>query len=171
MSDSYRSFKIGESYPMETHLVRRLEYIIENTGAKIVISSSWRKHMEITEDIFKKHDFKYLENIIGATPGFMLIEDSIPIERLTIVFDGGFSYMDCRGDQIRQWLLKHDISWSTYVVLEDEIADVCGYKCHSIPIENVVEVDMNEGLSHKNAMDAIAILNKNSVRNLEWVKH
>ena len=142
MSNSYNSFKLT-SNALEPHLVRRLEFIIRRTSrvvpVKIVISSSWRE-----EDLLValgKCGFKYINNIIGRTPRNI------------------YNY---RGDQIRDWLDNHQDKYNidSYIVLEDEVVDVCGSKCSSISNDNVIEVDMNEGLSHKDCVNAIHKLNK-----------
>lgn len=45
-----------------------LGMIIEKTGAKIVLSSSWRKHtLESTIEHMKEHDFRFCDEIVGIT--------------------------------------------------------------------------------------------------------
>ena len=136
MSNSYYScsFLNNGNDPIELHLMKRLEFILERVpDANIVISSAWGYKQLIIK--LKMHRFKYIERIIDETPrGHTL-----------------------RGDQIKEWLDNNQVS--NYVVIEDEISDVCGDKCSTIPINHVVEVDMNEGLSHKNTIDAIMKLN------------
>ena len=136
MSETYysHSYLTLGSDPIEPHLMMRLEYIMERCpDTKIVISSSWYEKQLLQK--LTKVRFKYIDRIIGRTP-----RDVQP-----------------RGNQIKSWLSGKDIE--SYIVLEDEVSDVCGEKCDTIPIENVIEVNTNEGLSHKNTIDSVIALN------------
>ena len=136
MSETYysHSYLTLGSDPIEPHLMMRLEYIMERCpDTNIVISSTWYEKQLLQK--LTKARFKYLDRIIGRTPR-----------------DTQF-----RGDQIKAWLSDKDIE--SYIVLEDEISDVCGDKCSAIPIKNVIEVNSNEGLSHKNTIDSVVELN------------
>jgi len=146
MSASYNSYNPEHGlgiHAMEKHLIRRLEFIIERTSrvipTKIVISSSWSKEATINE--LTKYKFKYIDSIIDRTA-----RDKYSL----------------RGEQIAEWLenskSKYDIR--EYIVLEDEISDVCGNKCSAIPGYCVIEVDMNEGLSNTDVIESIQLLNK-----------
>ena len=154
MSSSYNSFKLT-STALEPHLVRRLEFIIErvsrSTSLKIVISSSW--HEDNLIENLKKYNFKYVNDIVGRTPR---------------------NNFNLRGDQIKDWLDNHQDEYSidNYIVLEDEISDVCGDKCKTISKFNVVEVDMNEGLLHKNCIEAIhKLMNFDMTLNGQYFKN
>ena len=158
MSDSYNSCAwINLSYDaVEPHLMKRLEYLIEQTDAYIVISSSWSEVQ--LKQVLEQKRFKYIDRILGRTHRGQTDNPlNVPDERLIIQQGTGIKFLEYRGDQINEWI--HDNNFSgNYVVLEDEILDVCGELCNSIPKENVIEVDMNEGLSHKNVLEAISIL-------------
>jgi hypothetical protein len=143
LGDTYRSchyHNLGND-PIERHLMVRLEFIMERVpDAKIVISSAWGNKQLISR--LSRLRFKYLDRIIGRTPRSKRY----------------------RGQQIKEWL--DDNAWqdpntivTSFVVLEDEVSDVCGSKCSDIKKELVVEVDMNEGLSNKNTIQAVQILN------------
>ena len=153
MSDSYRTFMKPEGHHIEYHLVDRLNYIMAKTDAKIVISSSWKSSMDDLEFQLKQEGFRYWDKVIGRTP-----------------FSGE---MDTRGEQsgyrglqIQYWLKHNAEKIKRYVVLEDEISDVCGEKCSAIPFKNVISVDMNEGLSHYDTMEAIMFLNTGKRRDI-----
>ena len=65
--DSFRSFKRGDSNPLESIQIRRLEYILENVpNLNIVVSSSWSQDTLIEKLL--KYQFKYISRIIGRTP-------------------------------------------------------------------------------------------------------
>lgn len=139
MSPSYNTTAYapdGSVKWMDNHLVQRLDYLIKRTGAKVVISSSWRLDMEDLQLQLEKNGFKSWSEVIGETPYFGSAR---------------------RGDEIQRYLDEHpDID--CFAVLEDEIDDVCGEKCNTIHKLNVVEVDMRNGLSHQNVDSVYHIL-------------
>ncbi len=144
MSPSYNTTSYrpdGSVRWMEEHLIQRLHYLIEKTDAKIVISSSWRLDMPDLEKQLRVGGFKYWDKVIGETPYIV----------------------GHRGDEIQSYLDENP-EIDCFVVLEDEIDDVCGEKCQTIHKLNVVEVDMKEGLSHQNVRQAYNILNACKVR-------
>ncbi len=135
MSESYRTTNImrrGAMIYIEPHLAERLDYIIQKTGAMIVVSSSWRGDMDDLQKQMERAGFKNWNKVIGRTP----------------YIHGG------RGLEIQAWLAHHT-GVTKYVVLEDEIDDVCGEKCDAVPRSNVVEVDMQSGLSHYDTEDIL----------------
>lgn len=135
MSNSYRTFMKPYGQHIEPHLVQRLNYLMEKTDARIVVSSSWKADMIDLEKQIVEQGFKYWDRVIDITP---------------------YGHNGMRGKQIEQWLNEYE--HDEYVVLEDEPTDVCGSMCNVIPKENVIHVDMNEGLTHQNIVDAIDIL-------------
>ena len=60
-----------------------------------------------------------------------------------------------RGEQIKQWLDNHLNAIDNYVVIEDEIFDVCGEYCNLIPVERVVEIDHKRGLTEDKIKEVI----------------
>ena len=145
MGDTYNSYihsntSLNNIGTIEYHLVKRLEFIISrlsrSSSVKIVISSSWG--LEDVIDTLKYYKFKYMECIYGSTPRKKLY----------------------RGEQILDWLNTTTLVIKDYIVIEDEPSDVCGEKCYVIPKDKVLEVNMRQGLSEKNAMDIVRRLNK-----------
>ena len=128
--------KNDESRTIEEHLVKRLMWILEQTGAVIVVSSSWRLNMDELQRDMEDAGFTMWNLVIGKTPRIRW-----------------------RGDEIEDWI-SHHTDIENYVVLEDEIIDVCGEYCNAIPPENVVEIDMETGITHATAMKAVEILTK-----------
>ncbi len=134
MSTTFRSATSGSDV-IEPHLMERLEFILERSpDTNIVISSSWIEKHLIKK--LKSVRFKYLDRILGRTN----------------------RSREHRGDQIKDWLDTHE-DVENYIVLEDEISDVCGDRCSAIPTNNVIEIDMNEGMSNANTIDAVHRLN------------
>jgi len=136
MSSSYytNSYENLGNDSIEPHLMARLEFILDRVkDLDIVLSSSW--DIKKFTKVLKQNRFKYLHRLIGKT----------------------CNNKEHRGNQILDWIEKDPVKH--YVVLEDEVDDVCGDKCNSIPKDKVIEVDMNQGLSHSNAVDAVIKLN------------
>lgn len=147
MSESYNTFMKPYSQHIEPHLIQRLNYIIEQTDAHVVISSSWRATMDDLKLQMEEQGFKYWDKVLGRTPH----DDEMK--------DCTFEEAWMRGNQIKQWIKDNNFS-GNYIVLEDEISDVCGSKCSAIPQFYVVEVDIKEGLQHKDVKFAILKLNE-----------
>ncbi len=142
MSESYNTAIYrpdGTVVWMDAMLVQRLNWLIDKCKAHVVISSSWRLNMEDLKLQLEKNGFTHWDKVVGKTP-----------------YNNTLRW---RGDEIKHWLdnTEHDVE--TYVVLEDEIIDVCGDYCDTISEEFVVEVDMKNGLSHQDVEKAKNILN------------
>ena len=139
MSKSYNTLEIRKDRPniyIEPHLVRRLEWLMDKTGADIVVSSSWRYDMDELKKQMEASGFTKWDRVIGKT-----------------------TYnLDHRGEQILDWLNNNSDKWDRYVVIEDEIRDICEEGCEYIPKSNVVEVDSKNGLLHQDVVKAMSIL-------------
>lgn len=138
-SDSYYTTRFredGSIKHIEEHLVERLLWLMNKTGAVLCISSSWRGDMDDLQLQMEKSGFNLWDRVVGKTPSF---------------YNGG------RGDEIAAWIANRT-NIEKYVVLEDEIDDVCGKKCSSIPREFVVEVNMKTGITDDDVKKAIEIL-------------
>jgi len=121
---------------MHPPLISKLNRLLQETGANVVISSSWRMHTPLNElaNYLVKSGFEYPERIIGATR----------------YLDGRRS----RGYEITLWLRQVKGCVDSFVVLDDVAAgldEVNG---------NVVVTDNRIGLSDKNVENAIKILNE-----------
>lgn len=134
----------NSGYNIDPEKVELLLKIVEETGAKIVISSSWRYNtVELTKK--KLGDLSFFEHTIDVTP------------RLTYVVDGGYHSVP-RGEEIKCWLKKHK-NIDNYVILDDEVNDMLFYQK-----DHIVETDMYTGLSEKHVKQAIKILNNDNSR-------
>ncbi len=151
--------EIHEQYPyyeFDKKLVGDLNYIIENTGAKVVVSSTWRLGRSVEEltEILETVGFK--GEIVGTTPHFGGVK--------------GFGYTIPRGCEIEWWLKEHGkfqrINWSrqtqdeyyekaivkTYVILDDDSDMLYNQR------EHYVRTSWKYGLSRDLADQAIRIL-------------
>lgn len=99
--------------------VSNLNEIIKNTGAKIVITSTWR----IAYDLLKLKDIFEKQGIVGD------VISTTPILSMD------------RGYEISQWL-RENKSVDNFVVIDDKISNITPY----IPDTYVFKVDENKGL-------------------------
>lgn len=131
------TYKSG--YNIDPEKVKLLLKIVEETGAKIVISSSWRSHnIETTRE--KLGNLTFMKHVIDVTPRFTVRD-----------YDGDYWSVP-RGMEINHWLDKHDVD--NYVILDDESDMLLEQKKH------FVKTDIYKGLSEKGVEKAIKILNK-----------
>ena len=117
----------------DSHL-KLLQYIVKETGAKIVLSSSWR---------------------IGFTPASKNL--------LARFKEYGLELMDCtpelsgtcRGDEIRKWLEEFEVENDVerFAILDDE-ADMAEFT-----ESNLIQTDTNVGLQKADAVRCIKLLN------------
>lgn len=120
---------------VETHLVKRLGNLVEKTGAKIVVSSTWRREWDVPEleKILSDEDPRLAGAVIGKTPNFG---------------DWG----SIRGEEIAYWL-DTKASDTPYVVFDDN--PWCLQ--HG---ERFIQTNEITGLTDKNVRKAIDLLHK-----------
>lgn len=109
-----------------------LRELIDRTGAKIVLSSSWRIGLSIG-DVLVQRLAEYGLEIYDTTP--------------VLYFEGRK-----RGDEIRAWLNEHkDVT--NFVILDDE-SDMCEFTK-----TNLVKTNTNFGLKSIHIEKVVKILN------------
>lgn len=117
--------------PFKRACLKNLARIVRRTGAKVVITSTWKTGKESLA-------------ILRAR----LAEYGVPVYDCTKMIGD-------RGAEIKEWLSeKRDVSGVRYVVLDDEINDIVGY----IGKAGVIEVDGECGLSFWDSLKAIDYL-------------
>ena len=122
--------------------VEQLGRILERTGAKVVLSSSWR--YLVHEGLMSLSEFEQMLGRHGA-PGIQIIGLTPTDEQVR-----------GRGNQIQAWLDDNAARWSvqSYVVLDDmDAADDFDPRQHPL-----VRTNPNVGLTDKDADAAIAAL-------------
>ena len=118
--------------------VSELNRIVEETGAKIVVSSTWRLYDDAYAIIIEKMGIKE-GSIIGKTKDY-----------LPIIKAGG----TCRGDEIQDWLDTTNDVIENFVILDDD--DDMG---ELVPY--LIQTDFRDkGLTKEIADKAILFLNK-----------
>jgi len=134
-SDFLWSEKLGQPIPelykrhFSPDALENLNYITLLTGAKIVITSTWRLFYTLDElkFLFKQRGFR--GDIIGVT-----------------------NILDTRGEEIVEWLNDHKID--NFVVIDDSIKDIV----NRIPFVKVIKCDPLKGLNDEIFDKVIEIL-------------
>ena len=134
ITDEFVQYKLHE---IDERAVANLNRIIDKTGCKVVLSSSWRSSSDfentLTNYVLTLKGFKY--TFYGVTP------------RL---------FSQDRGVEIKRWLeeesKKNEIE--SYLILDDD--------CDMLPdqMDNFILVNRQYGLSDIDVFKAIEILNK-----------
>lgn len=146
--DKWCSYDKTRQKMIDPSKVELLNELIEKTGSKVVISSSWRVHYSINyiREMLSHYGFK--GEIIDTTP--------------TLFFRGlkDYHYSVPRGNEIKAWLetnkdiLGEKISKVRYVILDDD-SDMLLWQR-----ENFFWVDPYCGLTPNITYKAIRYLNK-----------
>ena len=126
---------------LDDRAIANLNRIIEETECKVVLSSSWRSSIEseniFTQNLLKLKGFKY--DFYDVTPR-LWFED----------------FSTRRGEEIKFWLdkesEKHEIE--SFVILDDD-SDMLPEQ-----MNNFIHVDGQVGLTDRDVLTAIEILNK-----------
>jgi hypothetical protein len=148
----------GGEWKIEDEKQELLKYIIDSTGAKIVLSSSWRKwDLESTIEFMKQEGFWFYDLIIGVTIRAYQYIDRTKKIHLSIP----------RGVEIQQWIDTNIHSDNgknferkilgvdyQYVILDDDSDMLYAQR------NNFVHTDSILGLTRANSQSAINILNK-----------
>jgi hypothetical protein len=129
------------------HLVDNLKWVVEQTGAKIVVSSTWRLSGE--KSIMDMWNFRNLPGeVIGITPN--------------LTYGPGLRTHVPRGEEIQMWLDEHP-EVTNYVIFDDD-SDMLenqmkNFICTFDNIDHPDSVDMGYGLTKICAEQSIRILN------------
>ena len=125
---------------IDDRAIANLNRIVEETGCKVVLSSSWRSSREsdnaLTEYILKLKGFKY--ELYGVTPRIWAKE-----------------FGTQRGEEIQVWMDKESEKneIESFVILDDD-SDMLPEQ-----MGNFIHVDGQVGLVDKDVFKAIEILN------------
>lgn len=134
------SLQDGNSVRLRTdsHL-KLLKQIVDATGVKFVLSSSWRIGPTKARNNLLKRLEEYGLQIMDSTP----------------ILSGASS----RGDEIRQWLNESKYEIESFVILDDED------DMEEFTAKNLVQTNTTVGLQEKDASKCISMLN-NSIANI-----
>jgi hypothetical protein len=141
---------------MSADCVTRLNFILYETDARIVVSSAWRflvlsgsMKVEGLENLFLTHGINCYEKVIGIT-GMSIYDPETKVESPS------------RGELIKQWLGEHkDLDIKSFAVVDDgnsTSGDDFGIT-EAVGEERFVQTDSVIGLTDHDAMRVIRILN------------
>lgn len=136
--DGVISLPKGGLYSLNKKRLRLLEEIITDTGAQIVLSSTWRKDDTAFRKLTRVLAYRGLK-ISDITPDFSN-EPQRPLERFY------------RGHEIQDWLNRHP-QVENYVILDDD-SDVLDSQ-----LRHFIQTDSNIGLTETLAYRVKYILN------------
>ena len=136
-------------YKFDPTSVANLAKIIDETGADIVISSSW-KFMGLTqmEDMWNNRNLP--GKIIGITP------DSVSDELLLKADIDSIELFHIRGEEIKEWLTKHGKHVSNYAIIDDMDNMLPEQQPH------FVQINPEVGITKKDAERIITIIKTKS---------
>lgn len=117
---------------IEERSLMLLKELIEATNAKVVLSSSWRKSIFLTSEVYKAL----------STMGIELYD-------ITPILPSGN-----RADEIKDWLKDKEIE--SFVILDDDSFEFKGNEL----CKHLVKTTMNSGLQKEHVEKAIRILNQ-----------
>ncbi len=125
--------------------VSNLAHIIDETGAVIVISSSWKFYG--VAKLRKMWEIRNLPGtILDITPNTvsdeMLLNANLDETELGV----------CRGNEIKEWLSRHKGEVSNYVIIDDFDDILPEQESH------LIQTNPEEGISEEDADKAIKIL-------------
>lgn len=139
-------------YAFDPNAVANLKRIIDETGAYIVISSSWKSYgLSELEEMWQDRGLP--GKLIGITP------NSVSDEMLLNANLNKMALYCIRGMEIKEWLSMYGKNVSHYVIIDDMDNMLPEQQAHFIWI------DPEAGITEGNAAQAIMILN-----HLEYVK-
>ena len=133
-------------YRFDPVAVANLKKIVDETSAEIVISSSW-KFMGLTRIREMWKDRRLPGKVVGITP------NSVGDEFLLHADLDNMDLLSIRGQEIKEWLMPHSDNVSHYAILDDMNDVLREQEPH------FVWIDPEVGLTDKNAMQVIMILN------------
>ena len=125
---------------VEQRLIAYIKEIIDTTGAKIVLSSTWRKDQAF--NLLNGKDWNYLREEFAKQD--LHFFDYTPIRR-----DSN------RGEEIKEWLESTDYDVYSYVIIDDDMFDI-----RDLHEGHMVQTSFNDGINPGAVKMAIEILAK-----------
>ena len=133
-------------YRFDPVAVANLKKILDETGAEIVISSSW-KFMGLSkmQNMWKERNLP--GNVVGITP------NSVGDEFLLHANLDDMDLLSIRGQEIKEWLMLYGKDVTHYVILDDMTDILIEQEPH------FVWIDPEVGITKGNVVQVIMILN------------
>lgn len=115
-----RQAELKTLWLMDEDCVDRLNRIVDLTSAEIVISSSWRHGLQLTEiqEVLAKHGFRFTARVIDHTP--RRINNEQIIKQATKGIGLKLSMSIPRAWEILEWLHGNQERTESFVILDDD---------------------------------------------------
>lgn len=158
---TYCNYRNSETSNIDIEKVKLLKEICDRTGAKVVISSSWRGTEEhtlqcyhILVNILAQNDIE----VIGNTPHIKaeFIEEVPKIFCLDTPPHLTHKYRTGRAAEIQKWLSEHDVD--AFVILDDEDYSWSDYGYDQYWVQPTY-YDIDGGLQREHVEKVVSILN------------
>jgi hypothetical protein len=117
---------------IDPECVQRLNRILRQTGAVVIVSSSWRKKHALSEIVSILESRGFCGEIDGTTSAIGMLS---------------------RTEEISEWLAENRPPGSAWVVIDDELTS-------ALPGERIVSPSNQTGLTDRDVEEAIAILTR-----------
>lgn len=133
-------------YAFDPRSVANLKRILDETGADIVISSSWKSFgLSELEDMWQDRGLP--GKLIGITP------NSVSDEMLLNADLDHMELFSIRGMEIKEWLDKHGKKVSHYVIIDDMDNFLSSQQSH------FVQTDPEVGITNDDVKKVVHLLN------------
>ena len=133
-------------YAFDPKSVANLKKILEETGADIVISSSWKSlGLSELEEMWQNRGLP--GKLIGITP------NSVSDEMLLNADLDHMEIFSIRGMEIKEWLDKHGKKVSHYVIIDDMDSFLSSQQSH------FVQTDPEVGITNEDVKKVVHLLN------------
>jgi hypothetical protein len=133
-----------------------LKQLVEETGAEIVLSSSWRLSLNAIQNIidtFRPYGLRldgFTQECVSQIKFKGTKYENIKPKHTHKGWEG--YYIEDRGAEIAYWLLRHP-EVTNFVILDDESSDIIEW----LP-DNLVKTDLLNGLTEEKVLECIKIL-------------
>ena len=125
---------------VEQRLIEYIKQIVDATGAKLVLSSTWRKDWAF--DLLNGIDWHYLRDEFAKQDLYFM--DYTPSRRDS-----------WRGEEIKEWLESTEYDVESYVIIDDEMFDI-----RELHEGHMVQTSYETGIKPGGVEMAIKILEK-----------
>ena len=125
---------------VEQRLIAHIKEIVDVTGAKLVLSSTWRKDWAF--NLLNGVDWEYLRDEFAKQDLYFL--DYTPSRKDSH-----------RGEEIKEWLESTEYDVKSYVIIDDEMFDI-----RDLHKGHMVQTSFNSGIEPGAVKMAIDILAK-----------